>query len=100
SAMDYVITCRFHGVVFAHLLNIPVIALSHHSKIMTLMDDLGLSRYCLDIRTVESDSLTDTFFDLVENAAQIKSRMSAVYLSYKDALGRQFDNLFPQSVGV
>jgi polysaccharide pyruvyl transferase WcaK-like protein len=100
SAMDYVITCRFHGVVFAHLLNIPVIALSHHPKVMTLMDDLGLSRYCLDIRTVDADTLTDTFSDLVLNAAQIKSRMNAMYSSYKDMLARQFDDLFPHSVGA
>jgi polysaccharide pyruvyl transferase WcaK-like protein len=100
SSMDYVITCRFHGVVFAHLLNIPVIALSHHPKIMTLMDDLGLSRYCLDIRTVDSETLTNTFSDLVLNAAKIKSQMSAMYSSYKKTLARQFDNLFPRSVGV
>lgn len=100
SAMDYVVTCRFHGVVFAHLLNLPVIALTYHPKTMTLMDGLGLSRYCMDIRTVDSDTLADTFSDLVLNAAQIKSRMSAKYSSYKDTLARQFDNLFPHSVGV
>jgi polysaccharide pyruvyl transferase WcaK-like protein len=100
SAMDYVITCRFHGVIFAHLLNIPVIALSHHPKMMTLMHDLGLSRYCLDIRTADSDTLTDTFLELVVNAAQIKSRMRTIYSSYKDRLARQFDNLFPNSVDV
>jgi polysaccharide pyruvyl transferase WcaK-like protein len=100
SALDYVITCRFHGVVFAHLLNIPVIALTYHPKIMTLMDDLGLSRYCLDIRTVDSDTLTETFADLVLNATKIKSRMSALSSSYQDTLARQFDNLFPHSVGV
>jgi polysaccharide pyruvyl transferase WcaK-like protein len=100
SAMDYVITCRFHGVVFAHLLNIPVIALSYHPKITTLMDDLGLSRYCMDIRAVDSETLTDTFSDLVVNAAHIKSRMNATYSTYKKKLERQFDNLFPNGVGV
>lgn len=100
SSMDYVITCRFHGVVFAHLLNIPVIALSHHSKVTTLMNDLGLSRYCLDIRTITPDTLTERFLELAANADWIKSRMSSTYSSYKDTLERQFNNLFPHSADV
>jgi polysaccharide pyruvyl transferase WcaK-like protein len=100
SAMDYIVTCRFHGVIFAHLLNKPVVALSHHPKMSTLMNDLGLSRYCLDIKKVDPDSLTQIIFEMMSNAAQIKSRMNAIYLSYKEALVRQFDKLFPKSVGV
>ena len=42
ASMEYIVTCRFHGVIFAHLMNIPVIAISHHSKVATLMADLGL----------------------------------------------------------
>jgi polysaccharide pyruvyl transferase WcaK-like protein len=45
SGMDYVITCRFHGVVFAHLLNKPVLAIAHHPKVVDLMTDLELSSY-------------------------------------------------------
>jgi polysaccharide pyruvyl transferase WcaK-like protein len=98
--MDYVITCRFQGVVFAHLLNIPVIALRYHPKTMILMDDLGLSSDCLNIRTVDSGTLTDTFSDVVLNAARIKSRMSAWSSSYQEPLACQFDHLFPHGVGV
>src|SRR5262249_23095448 len=53
AAMDYVVTCRFHGVVFAHLLNKPVIAIAHHPKVGDLMTDLGLSKYCMDIRNFD-----------------------------------------------
>lgn len=100
SAMDFVIACRFHGIVFAHLLNIPLIALSHHPKMTTLMDDLGLSRYCLDIKSLNSDNLADTFFELVANAAQVKRQMSTKDSFFKDALTGEFDNLFPSSVGL
>ncbi len=34
SGMDYVVTCRFHGVMFAHLLNKPVLAIAHHPKVI------------------------------------------------------------------
>jgi polysaccharide pyruvyl transferase WcaK-like protein len=97
SCVQYVITCRFHGVVFAHLLNIPVVALTYHPKTLALMENLGLSRYCLSIRTIDADTLTNAFFDLVANAAEIKKQMSKVYSSNRDKLARQFDDLFPQT---
>ena len=94
SAMDYVVTCRFHGVVFAHLLNKPVLALSPHPKVVTLMNDLGLSKYCLDIRTFDPDGLAETFASLVAGTSEIKAHMAASLAKYRSRLMRQFDELF------
>jgi polysaccharide pyruvyl transferase WcaK-like protein len=96
SSMDYIVTCRFHGVVFAHLMNIPVIALSHHHKVATLMSDLGLSEYCLDIHKCDSALLTSTFASLTNNRDDIKRRMAASAATFKKELSTQFDGLFPQ----
>ncbi len=100
SSMDYIVTCRFHGVVFAHLLNKPVLALSHHSKVNTLMNDLGLAKYCLDIRTCDQASLRETFSSLVSNREEIKSCMAEKLTVYKGNLSLQFDDLFPQVVTI
>jgi polysaccharide pyruvyl transferase WcaK-like protein len=97
SAMDYVITCRFHGVVLAHLLNKPVLAMAHHPKVSVLMKGLGLSRYCVDIRTFDPDHLRDTFASLVRNTDEVKTRMNESLASYKSKLTIQFDHLFPSS---
>jgi polysaccharide pyruvyl transferase WcaK-like protein len=97
SAMDYVVTCRFHGVVFAHLLNKPVLAISHHPKVMNLMNDIGLSKYCVDIRKFDPNLLTDTFLSLVSNTDEIKSCMAAILADYRSQLTIQFDDLFPRS---
>jgi polysaccharide pyruvyl transferase WcaK-like protein len=94
STMDYVITCRFHGVIFAHLMNIPVIALSHHPKVSTLMADLGLSEFCIDIDTFDAELLTATFTRLVADSVSIKARMSEKAALYESALKTQFDLLF------
>ena len=96
SAMDYVVTCRFHGVVFAHLLNKPVLAISHHPKVMNLMKDLGLSKYCVDIRKFDPDILTDVFQSLVNNTDEIKSHMAASLMIYRSQLTTQFDDIFPR----
>lgn len=98
SSMDYVVTCRFHGVVFAHLLNKPVLAISHHPKVATLMSDMGLAKYCVDIRTFDLNLLTETFGAVVRNSDEIKARMAERLDCYRRQLTMQFDDLFPQTV--
>jgi len=98
SGFDYVVTCRFHGVAFAHLLNKPVLAIAHHPKVTNLMSALGLSKYCVDIRTFDPRSLADTFECLVDNRDEVKSRMASTLKNYKSLLRVQFDELWPASV--
>ncbi|MFY9854466.1 MAG: polysaccharide pyruvyl transferase family protein [Terracidiphilus sp.] len=97
SDMDYVVTCRFHGVVFAHLLNKPVLAISHHPKVRTLMTEFGLEEYCVDIRSVEPQSLLSIFERMVSNEKDIKDRMASKVKSYREMLDKQFDELFSRS---
>jgi polysaccharide pyruvyl transferase WcaK-like protein len=95
SSMEYVITSRFHGVVFAHLLGKPVIALSYHAKTRALMSRMGLSAYCLDLHNIDLAGLQTAFVSLLRNSAQIKRDMAEELAHYKRALGEQFDGLFP-----
>lgn len=95
STMDYVVACRFHSVIFAHLLNKPVLAISHHPKVTKLMKDLGQSKYCLEIRKFDSNLLIDTFRSLVSDADEIKRHMATILVDYKSQLTAQFDDLFP-----
>jgi polysaccharide pyruvyl transferase WcaK-like protein len=94
SGMDYVVTCRFHGVVFAHLLNKPVLAIAHHPKVMDVMTGLELSSYCVDIRDFDLKLLEERFASMVINADEIKSRMAASLTRNRQRLRSQFDELF------
>jgi polysaccharide pyruvyl transferase WcaK-like protein len=100
SGMDYVVTCRFHGVIFAHLLNKPVLAIAHHPKVNELMADLGLSSYCVDIRNFDVSLLADRFASMVKNAQEIKGHMAARLTSNRQQLRRQFDELFLDLKGL
>ncbi len=95
EALDYVVTCRFHGVVLAHLLNKPVLALAHHPKVTTIMDDLGLSEYCFDIATFDSNRLLNAFATMVSHSAEIKIKMETSLAVYRTKLKAQYDELFP-----
>jgi polysaccharide pyruvyl transferase WcaK-like protein len=97
STMDYVVTCRFHGVVFAHLLNKPVLAIAHHPKVTHLMNALGLSKYCVDMLTFDPTRLMETFTALVSDAEAVKKSMAASLAEYRTKSTAQFDSLFPSS---
>lgn len=98
STFDYIVTCRFHGVVFAHLLNKPVLAIAHHPKVTDLMNALGLSKYCVDIRTFDPYLLADTFDCLVNDRDEVRSRMASTLKVNKSRLRAQFDELWPVNV--
>ena len=95
ATMDYIVTCRFHGVVLAHLLNKPVMAIAHHPKVTHLMSALGLSKYCLEMDTAMPDQLMETFHSVVRDAEAIKASMAASLKEYRSESAMQFDQLFP-----
>jgi polysaccharide pyruvyl transferase WcaK-like protein len=99
SACDFVVTSKFHGVVFSHLLAKPVVALSYHKKIDDLMRTVGHSQYCLNIESFDEKSLKTTFTTLVEDAQGLKAKFRHTTAFYSKALKVQFDELFlPQDL--
>jgi len=94
SGFDFVVTSKFHGIVFSHLLAKPVIALSYHNKIDDLMRTVGHSHHCLNIESFDDECLIKTFTSLVEDAQELKARFRLTAGSYSDALKAQFDKLF------
>jgi polysaccharide pyruvyl transferase WcaK-like protein len=95
SKLDFIITCRFHGAIFAHLMNIPFIAISHHPKVRSLMLDLGLADFCLDIDAFDEEVLAATFARLVRERTRIKLQLADKAMDYRQRLATQLDTLFP-----
>jgi hypothetical protein len=60
-----------------------------------LMAALGLSQYCVDIRTFDPDRLADAFASLVDHTREVKISMAASLAAYRAQAGAQFDLLFP-----
>ena len=88
SAMDIIVTCRFHRVLFAHLMNILVLALSHHPKVMTLMKPGAVRDQPL------RRGLIATFNRMMADRHGIKARLAEQRITYKTQLSKQFDRLF------
>jgi hypothetical protein len=58
-------------MIFAHLLNKPILAVTRHPKVTELMAGL-LFGYCVDIRDFNVSWLTEKFSSMVNNTEEIK----------------------------
>ena len=94
SECDFIVTSKFHGIVFSHLLRKPVISLSYHRKMDFAMRALGQGRFCADIERFEVDWLIKTFRLLVNESDRIRSGCEAAVEAYAARLSQQFDGLF------
>jgi len=101
SMFDFVVTSKFHGVVFSHLLAKPVIALSYHNKIDDLMRPVWHSHHCLNIENFDDECLKRAFTSLVEEAQDLKSKFRQTTNAYSNSLKTQFDELFvPENLQI
>jgi len=93
-ATDIVVATRFHNVLLSLLCNKPVISISFHHKCESLMSEMGLSEYCLDINDLRADSLIEKFCDLETNSDIIKPSIRAKAREFREALDEQYSFIF------
>jgi polysaccharide pyruvyl transferase WcaK-like protein len=91
---DCVITTKFHGIIFSHLLSKPVISLSWHTKNKVLMHEFEQDRFCLDIENFDQESLKETFILLMEQRESLVEKTREKVNEYTERLQTQFDELF------
>jgi len=96
---DIVIAGRFHNLVLALMLNKPVLALSSHQKLDSLMTGLGLPNYCVPLRDLSVDVLIEHFRDLEENAGRLRPYIGRKVEQYREALEQEYSAIF-SSVGA
>jgi polysaccharide pyruvyl transferase WcaK-like protein len=91
---DMVVATRFHNVLLALMLNKPVLALSYHEKVRSLMAGMGLAEYCEDIAGLEVPRLRQRFSALMANAEVFKSSVKKKAEEYRGALDEQYKHIF------
>ncbi len=92
---DFIVTSRYHGVIFSHLLRKPVIALSYQGKSDAAMQPAGLEDFAANIEHFEIDWLMGAFRSLVRGRDTIKGHEASAVAACAALLQRQFDDLFP-----
>jgi polysaccharide pyruvyl transferase WcaK-like protein len=94
ATFDAVVAARFHGVLLAHVVGCPVLAVSHERKVATLMSELGHDAYCLPIDGVDTAAASASLTELLARrdalAAQIRERAD----DYRRRVDAQYDAVF------
>ncbi|MGL5810689.1 MAG: polysaccharide pyruvyl transferase family protein [Nocardioides sp.] len=80
--LDALIGTRFHSVIFALTAGVPAIALEYEHKTRGIMADLGLSRWVLDVDTVQSAELVDLVDLLVTDLDEYRAGLAATIPAY------------------
>jgi polysaccharide pyruvyl transferase WcaK-like protein len=93
SAVDVVVSSRFHNLLLALTLGKPVFAVSYHEKFQPLMDGVGLGGFCQDIEHINVDELIENVDRLQGNMASIKRQIARETESYRTALDEQYGRI-------
>jgi len=96
AVTDVVLASRFHNVLLAIMLRKPVVAVSYHEKIVSLMDEFGLSEFCHDIEDFDADKLIGQITTLERDKGSVKRRTAIEQRSevYRKLLDEQYEFIF------
>jgi polysaccharide pyruvyl transferase WcaK-like protein len=90
AAVDFLVTSRFHNLVLALMLNKPVVCLSDHGKLDSLMTEIGLTEYCLPLANVDFDNLIDRLVKLEKNGEALRLYIKRKTEEYRRTLDEQY----------
>ena len=90
AAVDFLVTSRYHNLVLALMLNKPVVCLSDHGKLESLMAEIGLTEYCLPLGNLDFDNLVDRLVRLETRAEALKVYIKQKTEGYRRTLEEQY----------
>jgi polysaccharide pyruvyl transferase WcaK-like protein len=93
---EAVISARYHNLVLALIQQKPVIALSDHAKLDSLVTDFGLAQYLLPLRNLSSDVLIDRFKQLENDVDRLRPHLKAELEKYREALDALYATLLAE----
>jgi polysaccharide pyruvyl transferase WcaK-like protein len=87
---DFVVATRFHNIIFALFNDKPVVSISFHPKCASLMREMGLSEYCLQIDQVEIDELIGKVLYIQDNRRELTSLITNRREDFRLSLEEQY----------
>jgi polysaccharide pyruvyl transferase WcaK-like protein len=90
---DMVVATRFHNVLLALMLGRPVIALSYHEKLRSLMAGVGAAEYSVDAEELDVPGLIERF-ERLSHDGTFTSSMKQRTDAYRSALDEQYAQMF------
>jgi|SRR5580700_1015513 polysaccharide pyruvyl transferase WcaK-like protein len=94
ATTECVVASRFHNILLALMLNKPVLAISYHEKVDSLMKWLGLTHFCQDIEQFDVPTLTRQLTEVQEHSQILKKQIADRITTFRKDLDDQYDHIF------
>lgn len=92
--LDVAVAARLHGVILPQVVERPVLAVSHERKVRTLMTDMGLERFCIDIADADSATVFARLEQLIAERDAVREKVVHHVADCRRRVEAQFDLLF------
>jgi polysaccharide pyruvyl transferase WcaK-like protein len=97
TTFDAVVAARFHGVLLAHVVGCPVLAVSHERKVATLMSELGHEVYAAPIDQLDPVAASASLGELLAAHDAVSAHIRKVSADYRRRVDAQYDAVFGAS---
>jgi polysaccharide pyruvyl transferase WcaK-like protein len=87
---DMVVATRFHNVLCALMVGVPVISLGYHEKNTNLMAAMGLEKYCQHVERFTFEKLIEQFESCAAEQEQAVQRIRKKKEEYRRLLDEQY----------
>jgi polysaccharide pyruvyl transferase WcaK-like protein len=94
ATCDVVVAARFHGVLLAHVVGCPVLAVSHERKVATLMSELGHEAHCAPIDHLDAAAGSAMLDRLLGQREALAAHIREVAAGYRGRIDAQYDAVF------
>lgn len=94
SKMEMVIGTRLHSLLLSALMFKPLLALSPHPKVDSLMAGLGLSEYSFDINGFHLEAFQEKFVLLEGKREKVSEQIKNCIVDYQNKLDKQYQQVF------
>jgi polysaccharide pyruvyl transferase WcaK-like protein len=93
AQLHIVVASRLHGVVLSQRVGTPVLAISFDRKVDEHLSAVGMTRYRLDIKSVDRGSLLEAFQLLLRNQSSVRATLQEAFFKGGREVAAQFDLL-------
>ncbi len=94
AEVDIVVSPRFHNLLLGLMLNIPAVSISYDPKNDSLLEGVGLGKYCQPLAELDLQRLIDHFIELEARGDELKPMIEKKAKEYRNLLEEQYDLIF------
>ncbi|MFL6436485.1 MAG: polysaccharide pyruvyl transferase family protein [Terriglobales bacterium] len=94
SRTDFVISPRFHNLVFAFILGRPAISISYDPKNDALLESMDLGKYRQSITDLSTEVLIGQFEELSARTAEVSPALLNKAAEFRNILEKQYELIF------